>query len=105
MKVKKVIKIDERADKELISFSQEVQAKFFALFTVLEKEGFLKEPFAKKINNNLFEIRVKFKGQWRAIYAYIKKKEIIILSVFNKKTQKINKKEINKAEKRLKEYL
>jgi len=103
--VRKVIRIDERAYKKLSEFSKEVQAKFWAFFTVLEKEGFLKKPFAKKINQYLFEIRVKHKGQWRAIYAYIGKKEIVILTVFNKKTQKIQKKEVKKAEQRLKEYL
>ncbi len=71
--MKKVIKIDERAHKELGKFPQETQAKFWALFIVLEKEGFLKEPFAKRINSNIFEVRVKHQGQWRAIYAYLQK--------------------------------
>lgn len=105
MRVKKVIKIDERAHKELKKFSKEIQAKFWALFIVLEKEGFLEPPFAKRINSDLFEVRVSHKGQWRAIYTYFYKKSILVLSAFNKKTQKTQKKEIQKAVKRLKEHI
>lgn len=103
--MKKVVKIDERADKELSKFPQEVQAKFWALFRVLKKEGFLKEPFAKRIDSHLFELRVRHQGQWRAIYAYFQNKTIIVLSAFNKKTQQTQKKEVKKATKRLKEHL
>ncbi len=67
--MKKSVELDENADEELRSFSPAVQAKFAALFGVLEKEGFLKEPYAKRVNKNLFEIRIKHEGQWRALYA------------------------------------
>jgi phage-related protein len=103
--VKKIVEIDEKADQELKAFSQEVQARFTALFLILEKEGYLKEPFAKKISQHLFEVRVKHKGQWRALYAYVQKNKVIVLSAFNKKTQKAPRKELHKAEKRLRKYL
>ncbi len=61
-------------------------------------------PFAKKITDNLFEIRVTDKGQWRATYGYIFENRIIILSAFQKKTQKIPKKEILIAIKRFKQF-
>jgi hypothetical protein len=51
MRVKKFVEIEEKAADELLSFSEEVQAKFFALFKILERDGFLKEPYAKRINN------------------------------------------------------
>ncbi|MBU0974233.1 type II toxin-antitoxin system RelE/ParE family toxin [Patescibacteria group bacterium] len=82
----------------------EVRAKFNDLFEILSKEGKLEMPFAKKIGNELLEIRVKHRGQWRAIYAYILKNQVIILSAFQKKTQKTPKKELTKALKRLKRY-
>lgn len=99
------MEIDENAHKELAAFSDEVRARFLALFEILQREGFFKEPFAKPVNTNVFEIRVKQKGQWRALYAYIQRQRIIILSAFNKKTQKTPKKELQKAEKRLERYL
>ena len=103
--VKKRIEVDSNANKELKAFSQEVQTKFVALFTILENEGFLKEPFVKRIDDELFEMRVKFEGQWRALYAYVDGNRIIVLSAFNKKTQKTPKQEVDKAKKRLRRYI
>lgn len=103
----KVVSVDPRALKELKKFSDNVYLKFIALFELLEEEGFLYKPLAKKLKShkNLFELRVKSKGQFRSLYAYIGKGEIIILSVFNKKGQKTLVREINKAIKRLRNYL
>ena len=103
--VKKEIVIDIRAVEEINGFNEEVQIKIVANLEILARDGLLKEPFAKRINKNLFEIRVKHTGQYRAIYAYVYKTKVIVLSAFQKKTQKTPKKEIKKAEKRLQEYL
>lgn len=103
--MKKHVLIDENAFKELHGFTQEVQTRFAALFTILEREGRLTEPYAKRINAYIFEIRVKSRGQWRALYAYIHKNDIVILTAFNKKSQKTPKIELDKAMKRLKRYI
>ena len=102
-----MVSIDPRALKELKKFSNDAYLKFVALFKLLEEEGFLYEPLAKKLkgHKNLFELRVKSRGQFRSIYSYIGKEEIIILTAFNKKTQKTPIREINKAIKRLQDYL
>ncbi len=102
----KIILIDKRAKKELKRCVHEVRLKFQTLFERLEKEGRLEEPFGKKLagRENLFEIRVKYQGQWRALYAYINKELVIILSVFGKKTQKTPIVELEKAERRLQDY-
>jgi len=102
--MKKQIILNYSAIKELNTFSIEIKARFNDLFQILGKEGKLEMPFAKKLDNNLFEIRIKHKGQWRATYAYILKNKIIILSAFLKKTQKTPKKEIVKALRRLQNY-
>lgn len=105
--MEKVVLIHERAEKELSKFPREVRLKFKALFEILETNGRLEMPFAKKLlgENDLFEIRVKYRGQWRAIYAYVLENEIIILSAFVKKTQKTPLKELNTSRNRLKEYM
>ena len=102
----KTVFIDKRAEKELKSFSRQVQLKFKTLFVILEKKGKLEEPFGKKLagRDNLFEIRVKHDGQWRAIYAYIEKDLIIILLAFAKKTQKTPQAVLEKAKRRLSDY-
>ena len=102
--MKKRIILNFLAVRELDLFPTEVRARFFDLFKILEKEGKLEMPFAKKIGQNLFEIRIKHHGQWRAIYAYFMNNEIVILSAFVKKTNKTPKKEIDKSIKRLKKY-
>lgn len=104
--VKKIIEVNNSARKELRKFPRPVQVKFKAMFEILEEEGKLEEPYAKKLGgkDTLFEIRVKYKGQWRAIYAYLSGNIIIILSAFIKKTQKTPLREIEKARKRLQLY-
>lgn len=104
--MKKTVVIDKRTEKELKKFPYTVQLKFYALFDTLGKIGSLKEPEGKKLagNSRLFEVRVKYQGQWRAVYAYIKNDRIIILSAFAKKTQKTPKTELEKAKHRLIEY-
>ena len=102
--MKKIVVLDFLATKEIDSFPREIGARFNDLFKILSKEGKLEMPFAKKIGNRLFEIRIKHEGQWRSIYAYVLKNQVIILSAFQKKTQKTPKKELTKALKRLKKY-
>lgn len=101
---KKRIKLDINASKELRSFNKETQARFLALFLILKEEGFLTEPFAKKLHDDIFEVRVRTGGQWRALYAYLEKNIIVILSAFHKKSQETPKNEIPKAVARLKGY-
>ncbi len=104
--MKKIVIVDRRTNKELQHFPIAVQIKFKALFKALEIYGKLEEPEGKKLigNSGLFEVRVKYQGQWRAVYAYIKNDQIIILSAFAKKTQKTPKTELEKARNRLLEY-
>lgn len=104
--MKKTIIFDRRSSKELQHFPIAVQVKFKALFLVLEIYGKLEEPEGKKLagNSGLFEARVKYQGQWRAVYAYKKNDRIIILSAFAKKTQKTPNTELEKAKHRLLEY-
>lgn len=104
--MRKRILIDKRAEKELKKFPRIVQLKFQALFEILEEKGKLEEPFAKKLSGSihLFEIRVKYQGQWRALYAYLRDNSIVILSAFSKKTQKTPLTELEKAKERRKIY-
>lgn len=102
--MKKLIVLDHLAVKELNKFSRTVRARFNDLFEILAEEGKLEMPFAKKMGDKIYEIRIKHNGQWRAIYSYILKNQVIILSAFQKKTKKTPKKELVKALKRLKKY-
>jgi phage-related protein len=102
--LKKKVYVDNKAEKVLLKYSAEVRAEFKALLNKLAKKGYLKMPLAKKIDRDLFEMRVKLRGAWRGFYSYTKKDVVIVLHFFHKKSQKIPRKEINTAKNRLKYY-
>ena len=63
-------------------------------------------PHTKAIGNGLFELRVKSKeGIARVFFCTKVGKRIIMLHVFIKKTQKIPKKELIIAQKRMQEVI
>ncbi len=102
--MKKEIFVDKSAKKELSKFSEEVREEFDAFFDNLREKGKLEFPEAKKVSKNLFEIRVKFRGEYRGFYAYADKVYIVILHIFKKKTKKTPLKNLRLAERRLKKY-
>lgn len=102
--MKKNIFLDKNAEKELREFDEEVQLEFEAYFKILELEGKLDFPHARKVAKNIFEIRIKVKGEYRGFYAYIGKLDIVILYFFRKKTQKTPIKNLELAQRRLKQY-
>lgn len=102
--MKKSIFLDRNAEKELREFSEEVQLEFEAYFKILELEGKLDLPHAKKVTKDLFEIRIKLQGEYRGFYAYIGKLDIVVLHFFRKKTPKTPIKDLELAQRRLKQY-
>lgn len=105
LRISKEVFFDRKAWREFQRLPEEVRFLFENNFTVLEEEGSLVEPQGKKISKILFEIRVIEKGdQWRALYAYNKDK-VILLSFFQKKTQKTPIREIKLALKRYKFFI
>ncbi len=102
--MKKNIFLDKHAEKELREFEEEVQLEFEAYLKILGLEGKLDFPHAKKITRDLFEIRIKLRGEYRSLYAYIGKINIIILHFFRKKTQKTPIKDLELARRRLRLY-
>ena len=71
--MKKIIIYDNAAVREYKKFSREVQKDFQAYIEILEREGKLGFPEAKKVTRDLFEIRVARKGIYRGFYAYVKR--------------------------------
>lgn len=102
--VEKVIYIDHRAKKELASFPREIQVRIKALLKLLGELGSLESPTVKKLQHGLFELRIQKSGSWRVLFCYLEQ-GVVILTAFNKKTNKTPQKEITKAIRRMKEYL
>jgi len=88
--VKKVLQFVE-------SQPNEVQAEYLKLIEQLEKDGRLVEPFGKKLDKNLFEMRIRRGGQVRILYFYHEKEYVVGVHGFIKKTQKTPQRELKQA--------
>ncbi len=89
--------------------TSEGKAKYIMITDLLEQYGIqVREPYIKAITGKkkLFEIRIKDKSNiHRIIYFVFTGKTLILLHGFTKKTQKTPAREIEIAEKRIKDYL
>jgi len=83
--------------------NQLVLKKIDSYVDLLEEKGlFLKEPYVKKLDRNIWELRPK---NVRIIFTDCFANKFILLSIFKKKTRKTPKKEIAKAKSILKRCL
>lgn len=75
------------------------QSKIFAYLEKLEELGpNLPRPYADILTDGIHELRIKLSGeQVRILYFFIFQKYIILTHAFTKNTDKVPKKEINKA--------
>lgn len=91
---------DQSIEKFITGLEKPVIAKTLRTLDLLEKFGNkLGMPHSKKIDTNLFELRVRGKKEVRIIYCFYKN-TIVLLHAFIKKTQKIPKREIILAKNR-----
>ena len=101
--MKKQIVITAQAQEFIMAQPLPVINRFMSLIKVVETDGRLGMPDAKKIDDVLFEMRVKSEGnQYRAFYCYAINDIVYILNGFVKKTQKTPVQEIRKAKKIMK---
>ena len=77
--------------------SDEVQAEYLKIVEQLENDGRLVEPYGKKLDKGLFEIRIRRGGQVRILYFYQERDYVIGVHAFVKKTQKTPQKELKQA--------
>ena len=66
----------------------ECQVEYWTLVERLEVDGRLVEPFAKKLDESLFEIRIRRGRQVRVIYFYHVDDLVVAVHAFIKKTTK-----------------
>jgi phage-related protein len=84
----------------------DLRASFQRIVELIQSHGLerVREPYVKHLEGPLWEIRMKGKsGIARAIYVTAVGKRIVIVHVFQKKTQKTHRREIETALKRAKE--
>ncbi|MBM3242373.1 type II toxin-antitoxin system RelE/ParE family toxin [Candidatus Poribacteria bacterium] len=91
---------------EFKALPKEMQANYLHVIGMIERNGpqAVGMPFIKPLGNKLWEIRFKGKsGIARAIYVTTKRKRLVVVHIFIKKTQKTPKRAIDLALKRVKE--
>lgn len=93
---------DPRVDKKIRSLPLDDSTKIVRVVELFEEGGFsLTETYLKKLARNVWELRT---SRWRLLFGLVKN-EAIVVNIFLKKTQKTPRKEIDLAQRRLKEYL
>ena len=97
--------VNENANDEFLALPTRLKAKIAQTILLLQNFGKLGEPHSKKLQDELFELRVKaVEGIARAIYSYEKGRVILILVVFIKKSQKTPTNALQTAKQRLREF-
>ncbi len=101
----KVAYYNESVEKNVWQLEKSIKAKYLAIIDmILERGANLGMPFTKAMGKGLFEIRAKGQaGIARGFFCTIKNNTIVILHIFTKKTEKTPKKELDLAQKRMKE--
>ena len=91
----------------LIHFPKKQVEKVFFVLDLIEQLNMVPRKFFKKLEatDNIWEARVQHGNNIFRLLGFFDGKELVILNhAFTKKSQKIPKKEIKKAEQRKKEY-
>ncbi|MEA3545893.1 MAG: type II toxin-antitoxin system RelE/ParE family toxin [Thermodesulfobacteriota bacterium] len=94
-----------KVESETLLFPAGILANFLHIAEMIEEFGpALGSPYTKALSDGLFEIRSKGKeGIGRSFFCMVKGQEVIILHSYIKKSQKIPKKQMTLARKRLAE--
>ncbi len=101
-----VVFLNEEVKEALDGFPLDIRANFQRIVELIQSHGLecVREPYVKHLEGPLWEMRMKGKsGIARAIYVTAVGKRIVIVHVFEKKTQKTLRREITIALKRAKE--
>ena len=90
---------------QALAFPKGILAKFLRSLELLEEFGpGIGMPHVRPVSKRLFEVRAQGKeGLGRAFYCVVPGRELVIVNVFVKKSQKTPIKEIRLAQKRMKE--
>lgn len=100
--------LDEGVRVELEALPLDIVASFLRISRLIESRGLhmVHEPYVKHLEGPVWEMRMKGKdGIARAAYVTATGRRVVIVHVFEKKTQKTPRREIDTALRRAKEVL
>jgi len=98
---------NKKVRSQALAFPAGILANFLHLIRLVEKFGpQIGMPYTRSLGAGLFEIRARGKeGIGRALFCVLPNRELVILTVFVKKSQKIPQRQIELARKRIKEVM
>jgi len=93
---------NKSVEDDILDMPPKIQARMIKLLELIEKHGAnLGSPHTEPMGNGLFEIRAKAKeGIGRSLYCYMKRRRIMVLHAFLKKSTKTPKSDLELAKKR-----
>jgi len=95
--------LNQRVEGELNALPREMQARFARIFDLIETHGLsnVGMPYVRHVQEDIWEIRASGKDKiGRGLYITMKKKRVVLLRFFVKKSQKTPKKELLTAQER-----
>lgn len=98
--------IDEEIEAELYAMPADIRASFAKVSRLIAHSGLQRvhEPYVKHLEGTLWEMRMKGRdGIARAIYVTAHAQRVVVVHVFQKKTQETPRREIELAHRRAKE--
>ncbi|WP_054004678.1 type II toxin-antitoxin system RelE/ParE family toxin [Cypionkella psychrotolerans] len=99
------VETHDGVDDEIAALPDELRAKLMRLLALIESVGLerMHEPHVKHLDGKLWELRVSAsEGIARGIYVTLTGRRVLVLHVFEKKTQKTPKRAMDLALSRMK---
>lgn len=96
---------NDKVEQQTLGFPPGILANFLHIAEMIEQFGpSLGMPYTRALGDGLFEIRAKGReGIGRSFFCRVKGEEVVVLHSFIKKSQKIPRKELALAQRRMKE--
>lgn len=94
-------------DEFLDALDKKSRAKVAAYLSLLEEEGpDLKRPYADRVRGKIRELRIHFSSnQYRVLYFFHVRDQIVLVHAFSKKTQQLKEKDITLSERRMEDWM
>lgn len=98
---------DSPIDEFLDDLDKKSRAKVAAYLSLLEEEGpNLKRPYADVVRGKIRELRIHYSSnQYRVLYFFHIRDQIVLVHAFSKKTQQLKEKDIELSERRMEDWI
>ena len=94
-------------DNFLDGLDKKSRAKVAAHLSLLEEQGpHLKRPYADVVRGKIRELRIHYSSnQYRVLYFFHVRDQIVLVHAFSKKTQQLKEKDIELSERRMEDWM